>query len=113
MSVSAAPRVIYNSVYPSVSEPRLLLFGFCWFRRHEQPPDSDQDTNACANAQCTRGSDGLENRTRDETTEEESKDADDLVVASDNEAVEAEEVGIGHEFAPDGCEDDGEAKMSS
>ena len=75
-------------------------------RRHEQPPDREDDAHARADAERGGGARGLEDRAADEAAEEEREDGEQLVVAADDAAAELEELRVGHELAPDGGEDD-------
>ena len=72
----------------------------------EEPPERNEDTDACADAERTCGANLIEDGAPCEATEEEDADTDDLVVTGDDTAVELEELRVRHELAPNGREHD-------
>ena len=72
----------------------------------EEPPERNEDTDARADAERTRGANLIEDGAPCEATEEEDADTDDLVVTGDDTAVKLEELRVRHELAPDGREHD-------
>ena len=72
---------------------------------HEEPPERDDETEAGSHTERAGGSDPVENRTADETAQEEEDDGHDLVIARGDETAHVEQSRFGHEFAPGRGED--------
>ena len=85
-----------------VSHPSSLL-GF--LGGNEEPPERDDETKTGSHTERARRSDLVEDRTADETAQEEEEDGHDLVIARDDETTHVEQSRFGHEFAPGRGED--------
>lgn len=71
---------------------------------NKQPPQSDEDTNASTDTKGTGGTYGIQDGAPGESTDEESSNANNFMVAGNDTAVQPEKIRVSHQFAPDCCQ---------
>ena len=89
-----------------LAAPRLSGLLLCRLRRHEEPPQGNQESNAAADTEGAVRADLVEDGAAGETADEKSEDSHDFVVTGDDEPVEREQLRVRHELTPHGGEHD-------
>ena len=80
--------------------------------RHKKPCQRNEDSQSSTDTHRASRSQGLENRTADESSQEQRNSGDKPVVPRYYELAEFEELGVGHELDPDSGQDNCEISMS-
>ena len=99
-----AHRLLFQRNTPSTADSALVLGRL--LRRDEEPPEGDDESKGCGDAECPRRPYLVEDGPAGESSEDEEKDRHDFMVACNDEAAEVEELRLGHEFAPRRGQDD-------
>lgn len=85
------------NMYINTSYAYLLLNLLLW---DEKPPDADNQTDTCADAQRSSRTNTIDQYAADETSQKQADDSHDLMIARNDNSSDVKELGINHELTP-------------